>query len=491
MSKFNTATKTEKVENLAGGEAYSQTPELEIVSVLLNSFVAQQFYRSADDTLKRLKELIPQVDVEFAAKLGVYSRKVFGMRSISHALAAELAPRLSKQSFARDFYTAIVRRPDDMTEILGYYLGKLEQSKIPRAMNAGFRRAFDFFDGYQIAKYRGEGKAKKLVDVVNLVHPKGTDRNREALKQLVEGNLRSTETWENKLVAVGQNAETDEQKAEGKKDAWSGLLKERKLGYLALVRNLRNILEQAPEMIDTVCEELTNETKIRKSLVMPFQLITAYKQLEGTDASARKVKNALDTAINLSCRNVPDLKNTLVVVDNSGSMQSPVASSRHIQMSEAGAAFGMVLAKRSNADIMEFGTEARYIGYDLNESVLKFASEFAGKNQVGHGTNFHSIFNTANKPYERIVIFSDMQGWIGYSTPDAECKSYKRNFNANPFIYSFDLAGLGSLQFPESRVFALAGFSGEVFSIMEKLETDKQALINEVKALKFEDYLPK
>lgn len=61
----------------------------------------------------------------------------------------------------------IVFRPDDMMEIIAYYKAKSGKT-LPNAMKKGFALAFDKFDGYQIAKYRGENKAVKLVDVVNL-----------------------------------------------------------------------------------------------------------------------------------------------------------------------------------------------------------------------------------------------------------------------------------------------------------------------------------
>ena len=104
-------------------------------------------------------------------------------------------------------------------------------------------------------------------------------------------------------------------------------------------------------------------------------------------------------------------------------------------------------------------------------------------NQVGHGTDFNAIFNAAKKRYDRIVIFSDMQGWIGGYTPTAAFNAYKQRTGANPFIYSFDLAGYGSLQFPERNVFALAGFSEKTFDLMRVLETDRLALVNTIKAV--------
>ncbi len=259
--------------------------------------------------------------------------------------------------------------------------------------------------------------------------------------------------------------------------------------YLALLRNLNNILAQAPEVLTEALASLTNEAFIKKSLIFPFQYLVAYKQFAGTSSKeARQIANALSTAIDISCSNVKDLNfdgNTLVAVDNSGSMTSAVSNSKHMKMSELGALFGIVLAKAINADIMEFGDTARYIPYQLSEHSMDFAASFSNKNKVGHGTNFHSIFQMANKKYDRILIFSDMQGWMGYYTPAIEFQTYRNKFNVSPFIYSFDLAGLGTMQFPSEQVFCLAGFSDKIFQTMAMLETDKEALINEIKAVKF------
>jgi hypothetical protein len=76
-----------------------------------------------------------------------------------------------------------------------------------------------------------------------------------------------------------------------------------------------------------------------------------------------------------------------------------------------------------------------------------------------------------------------MQGWMGYETPTRQFAEYKSKFGANPFVYSWDLAGLGTLQLPEKNVFALAGFSDKVFDIMKMMELDKKALYNEIKAI--------
>jgi len=481
MSKFNTTLPKQKTltENLAGGQAYAQSNELALVSLLLTSFVNDQFYKNAQTTLADLKKLSEKIkDKEFVAKSAIYARDKFGMRSVTHALAAELTSQLNGAEWGKDFYNKVVVRVDDMTEILSYYLAyKTEKNnpKFPNALKKGFAKAFDKFDGYQLAKYKGENKEVKLVDIVNLVHPVPTQRNLEALQLLVKGELKNTQTWESKLSAVGQQAESEEDLAELKSNAWSELIETKKIGYFALLRNLRNIITQSPQSVKAACEMLVDERLIKNSRVLPFRFATAYDEINkiGSSKEVRDVLVAINQALEVSVQNVPKFDGeTLVVMDVSGSMMG--------RASEIASLFGAVLAKANNCDVMTFATDANYKSYNPMDSVMSIRSSFR---YSGGGTNFKSIFQKANKKYDRIIILSDMQGWMGYTTPSSEFKSYKSNFGANPFVYSWDLAGYGTLQFPENNVFALAGFSDKVFDIMKMMELDKKALYNEINAI--------
>ena len=63
---------------------------------------------------------------------------------------------------------------------------------------------------------------------------------------------------------------------------------------------------------------------------------------------------------------------------------------------------------------------------------------------------------------------------------------YKRRTGANPYLYSFNVAAQdGALQFPESKVFCLAGWSDAVFTTMANLERDPMSLIAEIEATNF------
>ena len=483
MSKFNATMPKSKTltENLAGGKAYKQSDELALVSLLLTSFVNDQFYKNAQTTLDDLRKLTTKVkDKEFIAKAAIFARDRFGMRSITHALAGELTSQLSGAEWGKNFYDKVVVRVDDMTEIMSYYLAyktTKDNPKFPNALKKGFAKAFDKFDGYQLSKYKGENKEVKLVDLVNIVHPIPTDRNKVALQALVKGELKNTETWEAKLSKAGQMADTEEDLNQLKADAWQELITSRKIGYFALLRNLRNIINQAPSAVKAACELLLDERMIKSSRVLPFRFTTAYEEISklGSSKEVRDVLVAINQALDISVCNVPKFDGeTLVVMDVSGSMSG--------RPSEIASLFGAILAKVNNSDVMTFSTTANYKQYNPMDSVLTIRNGFK---YSGGGTNFRSIFEKANKKYDRVIILSDMQGWVGYETPTRQFAEYKKKFGANPFVYSWDLAGLGTLQFPEQNVFALAGFSDKVFDIMKMMELDKKALYNEIKAIQF------
>jgi len=479
MSKFNTKTISKtKVDNLAGGESYKQTNELELVSILLTSFVGDSFYEKSNDTISRLRRILPKVDPKFAAKAAIFARDTFGMRSITHVLAGELTQYSSGMTWAKNFYDKVVLRPDDMNEILAYYLNnKTDKSdpKFPNSLKKGFASAFNRFDDYQIAKYRSENKEVKLVDIVNLVHPIPNQKNKESLSNLISGDLKSTQTWESMLSEAGQNVNDENELSDNKSAVWETLLKEKKIGYFALLRNLRNIIEQSNESVDMACEMLTNDKLISKSRVLPFRFKTAYDEIYkiANDSKSRKVMVSIEEALNKSLVNVPKFEGeTLVVIDVSGSMKG--------KPSDIASLFGAIIAKKNNCDVMTFSNRAQYVSYNPSDSTISIRNSF---HFSGGGTNFKDIFKVANKSYDRIIILSDMQSWIGYETPSKEYNDYKKKFKCDPYVYSWDLQGLGTMQFPEKNVFALAGFSDKVFEIMKWLETDRNKLFKMIESI--------
>ncbi len=463
MSLFNKPTKTAApVINLAGGDAYSQSPENALVSMLLTNFIRPQAYRSGSEALTKLQQLVAQSDPLFAAKAGIYARNEFGMRSVSHVLAGELAHNVKGQEWAKNFYDRVIRRPDDITEIVAYYISQYGKP-LPNSLKQGLARSFDRFDAYQLAKYRGKSNNISLVDVVNLVHPRPGEKNGDALKALVNDELRSENTWEARISAAGQDTAK-------RRLAWKDLLESNKLGYLALLRNLRNIMTDAPDMVSLACEQLVDEKRIRGSLVLPFRFTTAIKEISQIPES-REVVTALSRAVDISAQNCPEFEgNTLIAVDTSGSM-----SGRPSEIATLFAA--MLYKKNTRADLLLFDTEPHPITPNPDDSIMSIANSMPFH---GGGTDFNIIFDYAQKQYDRIIILSDMQAWSdqglngwsqGCGNPKAALAAYRDRAGANPKIFSFDLQGYGTLSFPEKNVYSLAGFSDKVFELMQILES--------------------
>lgn len=493
MSRFNVGTKqlaaealeAQKTVNLAGGEAFTQSAELEVASILLTSFVQDQFYRKASDTLDRLRALLPKVRPTFAAKAALYARNTAGMRSITHVVAAEVAARVKGQPWVAPFLSAVFRRPDDMSETVAYYLsrygkakevaGRTRQRPLPNSLKRAIRQALERkFDAYQLAKYRGEGKAIKLVDLVNLTRP--SSKVNPALEALMKGTLKATDTWETKLSQAGQTDGDEEQKKTLKGEAWEQLLSDGKLGYLALLRNLRNIIEQAPASVGKAVQRLTDEQAIRKALIFPFQYLKAREEISALgDANRFGVVQAIDRAMDIAMSNVPAFDGrTAVFFDISGSMEGKPA--------ELGWMFAAAIIKANvnSADLYVFNTHARLATVNRAQSLGQVAQDLKRAYPAGGGTNFDVAFQQAHAAYDRIFILSDMQAWVTGRTPRTALEAYKARTGANPRIYSFDLAAYGTLQFPEARVFAVAGLSEKVFELIAALEEDPQALVHRI-----------
>lgn len=518
MARFNTTSKGKnKTTNHVGAPAFKQTAELELVSILLTSFVQDSYYEKSSSQMDRLSEILKKVDPEFAAKAAVYARHEFGMRSISHVLSVELIKHISGQPWAKNFFREVIRRPDDMTEIVSYYYSK-GNKKLPNSLKKGLAKAFDKFDAYQLAKYRGERKDVSLVDVVNLVHPIPTQKNDKALTDLVNDTLKNVDTWEAKLSEAGKGNKTSEEKDEAKAEAWKEMLESGKMPYFALLRNLRNILEQAPNLVDKACEILVNEKLIKNSLVLPFRFLSAYNEIEalkGTSNSksikfekesdnVTKVLKALEKAVRVSVNNLPELAgNTVILSDNSGSMTGDRGGSSltsrlsNTKTSDIANLFAMLYwLKAENTYVGLFGDRLIEPKLDRNLGVFEnFKIVDQEKNKCGGATE-HGIFEFFKKAIKEkthidtLVVFSDCQigsscAWFGSGSGTQSNdfnKLYEeyRRINPNFRCYSVNLKGYGSTVFNDS-VFKLAGWSEKIFDIMKIMEQDRNALIKTIK----------
>lgn len=488
--------------NFAGGKAFSLSKRLEITQVALNSFISDQFYCSSKDTLAKIRELVndPEVGLDFLKSLAGWSRKVANMRSVSHAIVGEmvLGNLFKDDRNAAHFFRNMVVRPDDMMEIVAY-IWQDGRRPLPRSLIKGFALAIENCAPERLAKFARSNSEVKLVDIVNLVHPKynqfvTVDGKRvNGLGAILDGTLVDNTASMRALSKIGQikgGAEKDLAKLE----FFEASLESDSIGYIDLIRNLNKVFETRSESaISSALEKIGDEKAVLKSRIMPYQIAIARKKV-----SEKRAFESMDKALDYSCRNISVLEGkTLVVVDRSGSMAAPVSNgdASVFSMAEVGTLMGLFLAKVNVADMMIFGDRAEMVSkfVDFGDSIFENLVKLQRLNNgpysmgnVGHGTNFSSIFETLEKEgrsYDHIFIFSDMQSWRG-NLPKVFAE-YVGKVGKKPEVWNFDLGGYGSLQFPEEKVRCLGGFSPRIFELIEILRGGVENLVQQVEKYQY------
>lgn len=451
MSHFNSTTPSTRTENIAGGFAFLMHPRMELVHAVLTTFLEDKYYEKGATRTDRIKALIAANRPEFVANLAVIARLEFNLRSVSHLLIGELAKIHKGDSLIKNTMVAACIRPDDLTEIASYV-----GIPLPKQVTRGIRNALLKFNRYQLAKYRGEGKGIKLVDLFNLCHPKvkhASVEQAQAWKDLVEGKLTSFDTWETELSSS---------KPEERKARWEALVKEHKLGYMALLRNLNNLIKYnvSDETIDLAVAQLTDPEAVKKSKQLPFRFTTAYEHVTGN----RKLTDAISVAMDLSVSNTPQLSGkTLIAIDSSGSMSGEPMDKASI--------FGATLARaNTDADVVLYDTEIKDFVISSRTPVIDIAARIK-REAMGGGTDTGLVFrymDAKGKAYDRVIIISDNESWAS-NTQDLYNQYLKKTGN-NPYVYAIDIQGYGTKDIAGGQVFNFTGWSNRLLDFIGQIE---------------------
>jgi len=271
------------------------------------------------------------------------------------------------------------------------------------------------------------------------------------------------------------------------------LIVEGTLGYLALLRNLRNIVTVASDEVFTkAMEMLVDEKRVRKSLVFPHQIDLAFEVLMaegGTIPQVRRTRllTAVNKAYELSVPNLTDLftyGRTAVVIDTSGSMTSPVAMGKsriNARAVEKAALIGATLAKGIGADMYHFSNSCSQLTYNPLDSV-NIIKNMVVNRSYGGGTEFNSIFRTLSGKYDRVFVISDMQGCDSI-LKNSSYQSYIKS-HGQPYVYSIDLCGYGNTMFKQSdKLIQLYGYSADIYEMVKSAEIDPRAILKEIRKI--------
>src|SRR5579859_6062023 len=110
VSVVTPASFTANKRNLAGGVSYTMADKTEFTTACLSWSMLRKkdgsgtLYETEAQRIARIQALIPKVGGEFAAKTALLIRIRDGGRTISHIIAAFVAPYASGEAWAEDFY---------------------------------------------------------------------------------------------------------------------------------------------------------------------------------------------------------------------------------------------------------------------------------------------------------------------------------------------------------------------------------------------------
>jgi len=514
--KFNNKRKNlRKGYNYEGGVSYDLSKEMALYSRVCTSFIENKFYESADTQIAELRELVSSVNPEFVCKLAIYAREEMNLRSIPLVLMVELLLSFDNGSnkgvrnsaMLRNTISRVIKRADEITEILSYFsvandrTGTKKLNRLPKVLSKAIAMAFMKFDEYQIAKYNRSNEVT-LKDALFLTHAKDK-KGSNLFDKLANDTLEAPYTWEVEFSKLGKvKYSSEEDKNVAKLYLWKELVSSKRLGYMALLRNLRNMLNVGMDndFAKEVAKILSNEKAVHKSKQLPFRFFSAYRELYSLydngacDALAvSTLMRALETAVKYSINNLDGFgaeDNVLIASDVSGSMTfNPVSRMSSIYPYHVGLLLSHLFKLRcENVATGIFGTEWKLEHFDDNNILRSTLTNLDLGSKVGHGTNGYKVLSYLNKAdslYDKVLMFTDCQMWNKNGSFGREWNRYKEK-NPKAKLFLFDLNGYGNTPvdvLADKDVYLISGWSDKVFKLVDAIENKEENLaeINKIK----------
>ena len=361
----------------------------------------REFYEEGEDIAKRIMRFADEVPAETVANLAIEARSSFNLRHVPLLLLVALAKRggpLVGETIAK-----VIQRADEPGELLSIYW-KDGKRPLSKQLKLGLAKALRRFDAYQLAKYNRDS-AVKLRDVLFMVHAKPKDDEQaEVWRKLVAGELEAPDTWE---VALSGGAD--------KRETFERLMREGNLGYLALLRNLRNMVEAGCDA--GLVRDAIVARKNGAQRVLPFRYVAAAR-------AAPQFEPAIDQALSEAIADMKALPGkTAVLVDVSGSMDERLSAKSDLKRIDAAAALASIIPGDvrvftfSNA-VVEVPPRSGMAGVDV---VIK--------SQPHGGTKLAGAVAAINAqvPYDRLIVITDEQSTSRRPVPPPKARGYMIN----------------------------------------------------------------
>lgn len=405
-SKLNPRIKTSKFdeERLAGGSGALAAKQSNVAllrrAVLANLLWEDIAYMDGQSVADEIKRLIPLCPAEDVYHIALEARTTQKLRHTPLFLAVEMCKYPKHKMFVQDLLPQIITRADMLTDFLAIYW-KDGKKPIANQAKKGLAKAFHNFNEYKLAKYDRDA-AIKLRDVMFLCRPKPKNQyEQELFKKIADRTLTVPETWE-VMLSTGKD----------KKESWTKLITEGKIGGLAMLRNIANMRKA------NVDRRVINEglEKLKSSMLLPLDFLKANKMNP-------EFRGQIEDAMLSSYANLPKLKGkTLFIVDVSGSMRTPMSTKPGFNRQDAACAMAMLAANQCEdyEIVCTAGNDYDRIG--AHEHIMYpqrgfgiFSQIEDTRNRIGYGGIFtRQCLEWCEKKFkgqkfDRIIVFSDSQ----------------------------------------------------------------------------------
>jgi 60 kDa SS-A/Ro ribonucleoprotein len=505
-SRGRTVKATDAV-NAAGGKAYALSSKQALARYAATGCLSDTFYVNAEDHLDRVIALAKECDSEFVAKLAIFARKEGYMKDMPALLCAVLA---SRGDNGRAALKAAFPQVIDNGKMLRNFVQMVRSGKLGRkSLGTGPRNLVrGFFERNHpnwLFRQLSVGQDPSGADIVKMVHPKGRTPEHEALLGYMIGRVKAgSEKWDALPPLVQQyeawkadkslpSPAVDFQLLTAEKlsgEQWAHIFRNGQWHFIRMNLNtaLRHgVLKADPGMEDFIADRLRDREAISKARVMPYQLLAAYKHIAGD--VPRKIVDALHDAMEIATENAPVAEGrTLICVDVSGSMRSPITGMKRnpktgrmeqvaskVRCVDVAALFAASYL-RQNRDAAVLPVDTRvHTGYrpEPRNPILTEADRLAQFG--GGGTALSLAFAHANKlrlKVDHVVVISDYESWADnsyYSTGTGLMHEWEtlRSRNPGAKLVCIDITPGRTHQIAEghSEILHVSGWSDAVFRV--------------------------
>lgn len=494
-----------------GGAGYARDTLSATYLYAVNRFSQQDsFYEDALTGDQRYVQLLAQAtttDPEWTAGFLRWLRSKANMRSAAIVGGAEYthAALAAQIVGSRAVVNSVLQRADEPGEALAYWYSRFGQAGI-RTLPPAYRRgigdaALRLYNQYSYLKYDGENKDFRFSDVIELTQPGDkpkswqsfdADWQKDLFRYIIEQRHKrgtqvpeSLNTLRARKFLMGLPVEerrgmltTEALREAGMtwealagwlqgpmdKQAWEAIIPT--MGYMALLRNLRNFDENkvSDKIADEIAAKLMDPAEVAKSYQLPMRFLSAYRT-----APSLRWSNALERALQLSLGQIPELPGrTLILVDRSGSMWAQLSRHSDLNRADAAAIFGLAMAQRcADPTLVEFGSSSAIVPVRKAQSLLPAMKLF---NDMG-GTNTAQALRNHYNNHQRVVVVTDEQAFADYGG------NVDQSVPANIPMYTINVAGYQMGHAPAGRHcrHTIGGLNDQSFSIISMLEAGENA----------------